>query len=79
MRVSVRELADLRRAQMDAEELALHARLAQITLRRLLLAVEEAHGLARRRRAEATVDLRTGEITLASQSAPRPAVQEGDT
>ena len=54
------ELTGLRRAHLDAEETALRARLAQAALRRLLLALEEAHGLAAL--ADAEVDLRTGEI-----------------
>ncbi len=53
------ELTGLRRAHLDAEETALRARLAQVALRRLLLALEEAHGLALE---DAEVDLRTGEI-----------------
>jgi len=54
------ELTGLRRAHLDAEETALRARLAQVALRRLLLSLEEAHGLAL---ADAEVDLRTGEIS----------------
>ena len=56
------ELAGLRKAHLDAEETVLRARLAQVALRRMLLALEEAHGLAL---ADAVVDLRTGEIALA--------------
>lgn len=54
------ELTGLRRAHLDAEETALRARLAHVALRRLLLALEEAHGLAL---ADAEVNPRTGEIT----------------
>ena len=72
--LSAQELAALRGAQLEAEEMALRARLAQVALRRLLLALEEAHGLAL---TEAEVDLRTGRITTppaaADTLAPSPA------
>ena len=58
------ELTGLRRAHLDAEETALRARLAQVALRRLLLALEEAHGLAL---ADAEGDMRTGEVRETSR------------